>query len=256
MQHVVIGPRFCGPPSSGHGGYVAGKVATAVGNPAEVTLRRPPPLETVLTLDGAADGATVLRDDATGDVVAEGRPCSGLEVSPPGIARWADAEAAAAWYCEHGGVHPFRSCFGCGIERAPGDGLREFFGPVPGQDGLYAAPFLPDASLVAPRDGGAGEESGEESGEKDEIAPEFVWAALDCPTAAPAMVDGPVCVLGRLAVEQRGPVRVGYRYVVTSWLEQRDGRKFHTAAALCTDMGDVQAVARATWIEVDATAFA
>lgn len=254
MHQVVIGPRFCGPPSSGHGGYVAGTVAGAIGNPAEVTLRRPPPLDVVLTLDVAADRTAVLRDDASGDVIAEGRPCSGLEVSPPGIARWADAEAAATWYREHDGVHPFSSCFGCGLERAPGDGLREFFGPVPDQQGLYAAPFLPDASLVPDGDGGTGGGGAGES--SDEIAPEFVWAALDCPTAAPAMVDGPVCVLGRLAVEQRGPVRVGYRYVVTSWLEERDGRKYHTAAALCTDMGDVQAVARATWIEVDATAFA
>ncbi len=70
------------------------------------------------------------------------------------------------------------------------------------------------------------------------------------------MLDGRLCVLGRLAVEQRGPVEVGYRYVVTSWLEQQDGRKFHTAAALCTDMGNVQAVARATWIEVDPATFA
>jgi hypothetical protein len=62
-------------------------------------------------------------------------------------------------------------------------------------------------------------------------------------------------VLGRLAVDRRGPVQVGYRYVVTSWLEARDGRKVHTAAVLCTDMGNLQAVARATWIEVDIETF-
>jgi hypothetical protein len=243
MEQVEIDARFCGPPGSGHGGYVAGLVAGAIGNPAEVMLRRPPPMATPMALE-VADGTATLRDGDS--VVAEARRIAPLEVTPPGIARWADAEAAAEWYREHDGLHPFRTCFGCGIERAPGDGLREFFGPVPGSDRLCAAPFVPDASLV-------GDESGPGA---DEIASEFVWAALDCPSAAPAMLDGQTCVLGRLAVRELGPVQVGYRYVVTSWLEQRDGRKFHTAAALCTDTGNVQAVARATWIEVDAGTFA
>jgi hypothetical protein len=243
MAQVEVAARFCGPPDSGHGGYVAGLVAAAIDAPAEITLRRPPPMTTPMTLE-VADGTATLRD---GDaVVAEGRTVAPLDVTPPGVARWADAEAAAAWYEEHEGLHPFRTCFGCGIERAPGDGLREFFGPVPDRPDLFAAPFLPDASLVPEPRGGAG----------TAIAPVFVWAALDCPSAAPAMLDGRVCVLGRLAVEQRGPVEVGYRYIVTSWLEQRDGRKFHTAAALCTDMGNVQAVARATWFEVDPDTFA
>ncbi len=247
MDTVEVAERFCGPPRSGHGGYVAGLVARHVadlvavplGSPTEVTLRLPPPLSTPMTLD-VVDGLATLRD---GDaVVAEGRTCPPLDVVPPAVLRWADAEAAAQWYCEHEGLHPFRTCFGCGIDRAAGDGLREFFGPAPGDEGLFAAPFVPDASLV--------------SGPGDAIAPEFVWAALDCPSAAPAMIEVQAAVLGRLAVEQYGPVEVGYRYIVTSWLVQRDGRKFHTAAALCTDMGNVQAVARATWIEVDAAAFA
>jgi hypothetical protein len=242
MQHVVIDPRFSGPPRSGHGGYVAGLVANEVGNPAEVTLRRPPPLGEELTLQRDADGMVVLRDGD--DVVAEGRPSNALGITPPAVVRWADAEQAAAWFLETEAAHPVRTCFGCGPDRARGDGLRTFSGPVAGHDGLYAAPFVPDAAFV--RDGDPGGE---------EVAPEFVWAAIDCPSAAPVMFDGTVCVLGRLAVERRGPVQVGYRYVVSSWLESRSGRKAQTAAALCTDMGNVQAVARATWIEVDVETF-
>jgi len=241
MKSIIIDARFSGPPRSGHGGYVAGLVANEVGNPAEVTLRTPPPLERPLTLEATADGGAVLRDGD--EVVAEGRPSPPLDVVPPALVRWADAEQAAARFLETSADHPFRTCFGCGPERSVGDGLREFFGPVAGHDGLYAAPFTADASLVRPASGG------------DEIAPEFVWAAIDCPSAAPAMADGTVCVLGRLAVQRRGPVRLGYRYIVMSWLEARSGRKAQTAAALCTDMGNVQAVARATWIEVDAAAF-
>jgi len=240
MQTVVIDQRFSGPPRSGQGGYVAGRVANVIGNPAEVTLRMPPPLARALTLEATADGGAVLRD---GDaVVAEGTKSAALDVVPPATVRWADAEAAGQWYCDHGDVHPFRACFGCGPDRVPGDGLRTFFGPVAGHDALFAAPFVPDASLVT--DGG------------NEIAPEFVWAAIDCPSSAPGILGGALCVLGRLAVDPPGPVQVGYRYVVTSWLEARDGRKVQTAAALCTDMGNVQAVARATWIEVDPAKFA
>src|SRR5215213_4316915 len=54
---VVIERRFNGPPDSGHGGYSAGRAAALVDGPAEVTLRRPPPLETPLTVrrdDGGA----------------------------------------------------------------------------------------------------------------------------------------------------------------------------------------------------------
>jgi hypothetical protein len=242
MQTVVIEPRFSGPPRSGHGGYVAGLVANEVGNPAEVTLRTPPPLGRELTLESTAEGDTVLCDGHI--VVAEGRRCDTLDVVAPAVVRWADAEQAAAHFLASSAEHPFRTCFGCGPERAPGDGLRTFFGPVAGHDGLFAAPFVPDPSLVRDADGTA-----------DEVAPEFVWAAIDCPSAAPVMFDGTICVLGRLAVQRRGQVRLGYRYVVTSWLEARSGRKAQTAAALCTDMGNVQAVARATWIEVDVDTF-
>ena len=53
--------RTRGPPESGNGGYACGTLGTLLAGPAEVTLRRPPPLDRELTLEKTASGA-VLRD--------------------------------------------------------------------------------------------------------------------------------------------------------------------------------------------------
>ena len=42
---TIIRKRFCGPPNSGNGGYVCGLLANALGEPAQVTLHAPPPLD-------------------------------------------------------------------------------------------------------------------------------------------------------------------------------------------------------------------
>ena len=49
---IVIASRFCGPDSSGNGGYTAGLIANELdGTEIEVTLRLPPPLDEALRLD-------------------------------------------------------------------------------------------------------------------------------------------------------------------------------------------------------------
>ena len=175
-----------------------------------------------------------------GDTVAEGRRCDRLDVEPPPPVLWADAVAArdAAKATVHD--HPFPTCFGCGPGRD--DGLRLLPGLVAGRDdGVHAAPWELEPSLADAR---------------GEVGHEFVWAALDCPTGwAVILGDRKPRVLGRLAVDQRGPVELGYRYVVTAWCRATEGRKAFTEGALSTDTGNVQAVARATWIEVDPTEF-
>ena len=60
-QPVVIAQRFNGPPGSGHGGYSAGRAAALVdAQTTEVTLRRPPPLETPLTVARRDGGAALM----------------------------------------------------------------------------------------------------------------------------------------------------------------------------------------------------
>ena len=52
MTEIIIDKRFCGPPNSGNGGYVCGRLARHIPGGAEVTLRAPPPLDK--SLDAAA----------------------------------------------------------------------------------------------------------------------------------------------------------------------------------------------------------
>jgi hypothetical protein len=227
-EPVVIARRFNGPPGSGHGGWSAGLAGLLVDGPAaEVTLRRPPPLETPLSVL-RRDGTAALLHGA--DVVAVARPAE-LVVDGPEPVSVAEAAAAAqhfAW--EHD--HPFPTCFGCGPERDPADALCLYTGPV--GDGRFAVPWTP-APWTA--DG--------------EVDPHFVWAALDCPSSAPVhgTISSPV-VLGRFTVTLDGPVAVGEPHVIQAWMERSDGRKRHTAVALYTADGLRRAAGRAVWVEL------
>ena len=116
---------------------------------------------------------------------------------------------------------------GCGS--SPGRSRAESSTPRPG---------LPDDSL-ADEDG--------------IVRPEFVWAALDCPSGIVTDLFGDVgrILLGRLAAELIEPLEAGATYVATAWPIARDGRKLDTGSALHTADGELCAVARARWIEVE-----
>jgi hypothetical protein len=241
---VLIDRHFRGPDQSGQGGYTCGLVAAAAGNPAEVRLRRPPPLDRALGLLRRADDVwELIADDGT--VVAEGRRLDRLEIrvpSPPVL--HADAQLGAEAYLAGAVTHPFPECFGCGPDRAAGDGLRVFAGPVPGRAGIHAGPWVP--------------ESWHSGTESDEVRDELTWAVLDCPTGAPVLLGLPrdrAVVLGTMAADIVARPRSGYRYVVMSWLESRDDRRAVGCSALLGERGDVLAVARGTWFFVDRDRF-
>src|SRR6267154_1295695 len=71
MTSVIIDKRYCGPPNSGNGGYICGRLARHIPGGAEVTLRAPPPLDRPLDVAAMDDGSWELRDGAA--VVAIGR---------------------------------------------------------------------------------------------------------------------------------------------------------------------------------------
>ncbi len=231
-EQVTIDQRFNGPPDSGHGGYVCGVVAGLVGGPAEVTLRRPPPLGRPLEIQRLEGGRVALRDGET--VVADGAPAS-VDIDVPEPVGFPDAEAASKSYL--GFVqHAFPTCFGCGPQRAEGDGLRIFPGRIEGHD-IVAAPWTPDASLA---------------GEDGAVRPEFVWAALDCGGGWALLTEAteqPI-VLGRLAARLIAPVQPGERCVLTGWPLGEDGRKLYSGTALFSQNGELRALARATWVRL------
>src|ERR1044071_8752892 len=106
MPDVEIHRRFCGPPTSGNGGYTAGLLARHIDGPATVTLRRPPPLGRPLRAVGESGGVRLLDGE---DVVAEAVAVE-LDLEPPFVPG-VDAAAAAGgdpdWYPGH----PFPGCF-------------------------------------------------------------------------------------------------------------------------------------------------
>ena len=65
---LSIDRRFCGPPGSGNGGYTAGRLAALIGDPAEITLTRPPPLETEMRVERAGSRLLLMHGD---DLIAE-----------------------------------------------------------------------------------------------------------------------------------------------------------------------------------------
>ena len=222
-DQIVIDRRFRGPTESGNCGYTCGLVAAFLDGSAEVTLRLPPPLDRPLE---------VVRDDGVvralveGRVVAEGKPAA-VELDVPDAPSFEEAAAAAL---PQGDLDsPFPECFVCGAHRSAGDGLRIFAGPL--GEGLVAATWVPAESHQAP---------------------EFVWAALDCPGAYAGgfgVGERGTLVLGRLAATVDGVPRAGERSVVVGWPLGEEGRKVYAGTALYGEGGRLLGRARATWIQ-------
>ncbi len=230
---VVIPKRFNGPPKSGHGGYVAGIVAELIGSPAEVTLRKPPPLDVPLSVVRVSDGIALC--DSDGEKIATGtRVALDLDIPEPPDLDAAVRARAASSRLKKGA--PFPTCVACGPERAAGDGLRIFAGPVEGRD-LVAAPWSPDPSLV------------EDDGR---VAERFLWAALDCPSyGALELGHGPPrALLGQICGSVTRPLKAGEDATIIAWQLGANGRKFYSASALFSQGGDLCAYARMTWIEI------
>jgi len=241
-----IDPRFNGPPSSGNGGYVCGAMALSSPGIGRVRLYAPPPLATDLRLVPTDEGVGLFDGET---LIGEGWP-DRLQLEPPpapGFEEAAEASRAFRGFVEH----PLPTCFVCGPDRAEGDGLRLFPGPL--ADGrVFAAPWIPDASLALARRSGADESSLPAPARAgSEVDPIFVWSALDCPGCFSfPQPPGALVLLGELSARIDGPVHVGERHVVASWSMEHSGRRHITGTALYDERGRCLGLARAIWIEV------
>lgn len=231
MPQLTIARRFNGPPGSGNGGYVCGLMANLIDGPSEVALRAPPPLERPLTLARESSGAVTLHHGET--LIAEAKPLSRFHLVTPPAPTLADARAAAERYA---GFHDHRypTCFVCGTGRPHHDGLDLFTGAVEGR-AMVACTWTPAADLA------------DESGV---VRPEFIHAALDCPSYWALPHAGKPALLARLASSIDGPLpRAGEELIVAAWPLSSSGRKHTGAAALYTAGGAALARSEALWIE-------
>jgi hypothetical protein len=239
VAELRVPARFCGPPGLANGGFASGSLAGLVGGAAEVTLRRPVPLDRPVPVHRDGGGILVVEDGEV--LLAEARPAK-VGLAPPlavPAALTPEAAEAAAGRSRYYDDPVFPGCFGCGPARRPGDGLRIFPGRTAGR-ALWAAPWTP-ATTVAGADG--------------RVRPEVVWAALDCPSgiAAAEAADLPAdtaVVLGRMAATVGGLPWPGDRCRVVAWPLAVDGRKLRAGSALLGPDGEVLAAARTVWITV------
>ena len=240
IDTIVIPRRFCGPPNSANGGYACGRLGAFIEGSAEVTLRRPPPLEKALAVSREDDGTVALHD---GDnLIARARPA---EIAVPADRSPSFEQAvAASGRTFDSSFHKLPMCFVCGPDREPGDGLRIFCGPLDPADtewsGTVAAPWIPEPFAA---------------GDDNAVRAEFVWAALDCPTAfaAGSPAGFPTILLGRQTVRLVRRPDVGEKCVVTARLTGREGRKYLAEAMLFGADGAAIAACKAVWIEVERT---
>lgn len=232
---LVVDPRFCGPPEVANGGYVAGLLARELDGPVEVSLRAPTPLATPLDVAVDAQGArTLLHAGRELARAARAELALELRASPP-----AAEIAARAGGCRAMRTHPFPSCFVCGPNRETGDGLRVFPGMVAASDAV-AALWTPDRSLCDVR---------------GRVAPEFLWAALDCPSAFPLLESEASralepMVLAKLCVALDGELNGGETARLVAWPIAQEGRRGTAGAAIYGESGNLVGRARATWVSL------
>jgi hypothetical protein len=237
MEHLTIPSRFCGPPGSGNGGYVCGRIAAYLDGQVTVTLRQPPPLATPMAVERGSESSVRIHHGSTLIAEATSSP-GGLALEIPDPVSMAQARAAAGrarYYSDP----LFPACFVCGPGREPGDGLRIFPGPVAGRP-LWAAPWTPDPSVT---------------NASGEVRPEVVWAALDCPSGiaaaeAAGLGQDNAILLGRMAASLAVLPVSGGQYRVIAWPGARDGRKLTAGSALLGPGDQVLAAASAVWLTV------
>jgi hypothetical protein len=234
MTELVIPARLNGPPTTANGGVSAGLLAAHLpsGATVEVTLRRPPRLDTPMRVD-VDRAAAQLFDGA--DLVAEAQVVDDAVVGAAVPAVDVDAARLAATGFDGHTDHPFPTCFVCGTSRPARDGLEVFAGPVDGDRHLVAAP-LAMKPIHRPPFVPAGDVLG--------------WAALDCPSGWACGLPGRPAVLGRLTARISQVSRPGEICVVVGQLDRWEGRKAFSRSTLYGPDGTEYARAGSLWIEI------
>jgi hypothetical protein len=229
MKTLSIAARFRGPPTSSNGGYFAGMVATLAARTVSVQLLQPPPLDTEFELAELPDGELQVR---LGEQLIGQAHSAVLALESPSPPDYLEAVEASRHYAGFR-YHRFPSCFVCGTQRARGDGLRIFAGPI-AERHVVAAPWVPDASL----DAGDGK-----------VCAEFMSAALDCPGYYAVAPDDRMMLLAQFTAHVDRRVHIGESCTLVGWQLSTSGRKHEAGTAIFDGKAQLCGRARALWIE-------
>lgn len=239
MGTVIVPGTHNGPGGIGHGGYVVGLLTSQIDGAAQVTLRRPAPLDVELDRVSVDDDGVTRWELRNGDDVIADAIAAALELdvpTPPSLDVARDAEARSPSRWNERGVHP--TCFGCAQYRGDGIGLAVGAGPVAADSGTLVA------STWRPRS--------EHAGADGVVDPHIVVAALDCPGAMAFIAfEQGAGLLGRMFVEQYASVPAETDHVVMAWQIGIEGRKLFAGTALATADGVVLAASRQTWFPIE-----
>ena len=156
-EDIVFDEFFRGPPTSANGGYAAGVTARLLGEPARVSLPKPPPVGRPLTPRRVEPGLKVFDGDEV-VLVATARGRHDVRVPDIDLVAARSAEAIPEIIANHAAP----TCVVCGPGRA--DGLRIFPGSL--GPGLVATSWR--VPSIGCQDG-------------EEVSSPILWAALDCP---------------------------------------------------------------------------
>lgn len=237
LERFQIAERFRGPPRSGNGGYVCGRIAKHLNGTVAARLKAPPPLGTELRLESSPKQARLFH----GEVLIGEAKVAQIKMQAPAPPSYEQAQRASPSFLGFR-THSFPGCFVCGPERKPMDGLCIFPGQVSGT-ATIAAPWTPDSSLA------------DESGT---VKAEFLWSALDCTGgfAVLPLPEGMALVLGELCTSIVGTVPAGEPCVVIGWPLGTEGRKRFAGSAVYNEKSQLIAQARAVWFEVPLSTWA
>ncbi|MBM9499067.1 hypothetical protein JWG44_02210 [Leptospira sp. 201903071] len=217
FESIEINEKYCGPPMSGNGGYIAGITANQIQNEAAVIkIKAPGPLNESLyySRDPISKGIKLLSKE-TNLVIAEAKEDSDFFMDFPEL-NSSTLEGIQNPEEEYLGFqkHPFPTCFVCGPKRNHEDGMRIFSAKIKDQDGfthLHGAFWNPWKDL-SDLDG--------------KIRNEIVWAALDCPGGfAVSYVDPTMIVLVKLRGRLLESIFAELPYAILSWEIGRNRRQ-------------------------------
>jgi hypothetical protein len=225
---ITIAATFNGPPASGNGGYAAGLLAGY--DPAQRIVRVLSPIPLGAPLSVSLSGGTL--EARHGDTrILAARPGT-VTLTPPPPPTLEAARDAATRPTSFGAGGP-STCFVCGRNRAPGEGLHIHCGRL--DDTRAASVWTPHPNFCD----AAGH-----------VRPEYLWAALDCPGGFALPLSATTFLLGEMTALQHRPVTANTPVIVHAWHVWSDGRKHFAGTALHDADGALVAQADTLWIEL------